>query len=106
MLNRESVIEKVTNFTRELTALGLNLRRVILFGSYAADKQNEWSDIDLALVADEFTGFGFEDRKYFSSINIKKEYLDIETKTFPPSEFEEGNGFIDVIKKTGIEIKF
>ena len=58
MLTRELAINKVSAFARELTALGLNIKRVILFGSYAKNHQHEWSDIDVALVADEFIGFG------------------------------------------------
>src|SRR4051812_24777326 len=105
MASKESVINKVTHFAEELRSAGLNLRRIILYGSYASNKQNEWSDIDVALVADEFTGFGYEDRKFFSKINIKKEYLEIETKTFSPEYFESGDPFIDEIKRTGIEIE-
>ena len=105
MLTRELAINKVSAFARELTALGLNIKRVILFGSYAKNQQHEWSDIDVAVVADEFIGFGYEDRKFFSKINVKKDYIDIETKTFPPDYFEKGDPFIDGIKKTGVEIK-
>ncbi len=83
---------------------GLKLDKVILFGSYAHNLQNDSSDIDVALVSDEFTGFGFEDRKLFSKINIKKEYIDIETKTYPTEYFEKGDPFIEEIMKTGIEI--
>jgi predicted nucleotidyltransferase len=105
MLTRESVIEKVSRFAAELKALGIHLKKVILYGSYASNRQHEWSDIDVALVADEFTGFGFEDCKYFSRINIRDEYLDIETRTFSTADFEKGNPFIEEIKKTGVEIK-
>ncbi|HPI19486.1 MAG TPA: hypothetical protein PKY56_03875 [Candidatus Kapabacteria bacterium] len=52
-----------------------------------------------------FSGFGFEDRRLFSEINIKKEYLDIETKTYSTEYFEESNPFIEEIKRTGIEVE-
>ncbi len=104
MFTKEIAIKKATDFAQELITSGINLKKVILFGSYASNNQHEWSDIDVALVADEFTGFGFEDRKFFSKINIKKDYLDIETKTFPTSYFEKSDPFIDEIIKTGIVI--
>ncbi len=105
MVTRDIAIKKVEAFIQEIKQAGLNIRKAVLFGSYAKGNQREWSDIDVALVADEFTGFGFEDRKFFSGIKIKKEFLDIETRTFPTSYYEKGDPFIDEIKQTGIEIR-
>jgi predicted nucleotidyltransferase len=105
MVNKSSAINIVSNFVIEIKTSGLNIKKAILFGSYARNEQREHSDIDLALAADEFSGFGFEDRKFFSKINIKDEYMLIETKTYPTDYFEKGDPFIDEIKKTGIEIK-
>ena len=105
MPTQKTAITKANNFIKEIKSLGVNLRRAILFGSFADNRQHEWSDIDLLLVADEFTGFGFEDRKLFSRINIKKEYIDIETKTYPTAYFKKGDPFIDHIKHSGIELK-
>jgi len=33
---------------------GINLDKVILFGSYARNKQNENSDVDLLIISDDF----------------------------------------------------
>jgi predicted nucleotidyltransferase len=104
MLDRETAIKKVKSFVSELVLNGIKLDKVILFGSYSTNKQNENSDIDVALVSDMFSGFGFEDRKLFSKLNIKKEYIDIETKTFPTDYFIESDPFIEEIKRTGIVI--
>jgi predicted nucleotidyltransferase len=67
-------------------------------------EQREWSDIDVALVADEFIGVGFEDIKRFIDVTIQKPYLFIESHTFNTSEFYEGNPFIAEIRRTGIVI--
>ncbi|MGA2297415.1 MAG: nucleotidyltransferase domain-containing protein [FCB group bacterium] len=104
MFTREIAIEKVKSFALELRANGMRLDKVILFGSFARNHQNAYSDIDVALVSDMFTGFGFEDRKLFSRINIKREFIDIETKTYSKEYFEAGDPFIEEIKKTGIVI--
>ncbi|MBM2813671.1 MAG: nucleotidyltransferase protein [Ignavibacteria bacterium] len=104
MLNRETAIEKVRAFASELSLNGINLDKVILFGSYSINQQKENSDIDVALVSDMFSGFGFEDRKLFSRVNIKKEYIDIETKTYHTKYFIKSDPFIEEIKRTGIEI--
>ncbi|MCD4788721.1 MAG: nucleotidyltransferase domain-containing protein [Bacteroidales bacterium] len=105
MLNRKGAIEKVDSFIKEIKSSGLNIKKAILFGSFAKGNQREYSDIDVALAADEFIGVGFIDRDYFAGINIKDEYMLIETKTYPADYFEKGDPFIDEIKKTGIEIK-
>lgn len=104
MLTREDAINKVKQFVKEISSLGVSLDKVILFGSYASNNQREDSDIDVALVSRSFTGFGFEDRKLFSRINIRKEFIEIETKTYPTEYFEKGDPFINEILNSGVEI--
>jgi len=104
MFTRAIAIERVKSFTNNLLASGIPLDRVILFGSYVRNQQHEDSDIDVALVSKVFTGFGFEDIKYFARINNKDEFIDIETKTYPTSYFEEGDPFTEEIVRTGIEL--
>ena len=104
MLTQNAVIKKVRNYAKEINNSGVNLRKVILFGSYAKGTQHEWSDIDVALVADDFTGVGILDTPRFSRIGIKKPYIGIEPRTYPTDYFIESDPFIEEIKKTGIEI--
>ena len=104
MLTRNAAIETVRNYAHEIKERGINLRMVFLYGSFAKGTQHEWSDIDVALVADEFTGFTFDDKKLFPYIGIKDPYIRIETKTYPTEYFNQGDPFIEEIKKTGIEI--
>ena len=105
MLTKKTAIERVRCFARELKDAGLHLRKVILYGSYANGQPHKWSDIDVIMVADEFTGIGFRDADYFARINNKKPYVSIETKTYSPFWFSHGDPFVDEIKRTGIEIK-
>ena len=103
MLTRNAVIDTVRNFADEIEAKGVILRKVILFGSFAKGTQHEWSDIDVALVADNFTGSP-ADHDLFPYIGIKKPYIRIESKTYPTEYFRKGDPFIEEIKKTGIVI--
>lgn len=103
MLTRNAAISTVRNYAREIEKKGVNLRKVILFGSFANGTQHEWSDIDVALVADEFTGLP-DDYDLFPYIGIKKPYIRIEPKTYPTRYFEQGDPLIDEIKKTGIVV--
>ena len=104
MLTRDIAIDVVKGFIIAVQSEGIILQKVIMFGSYAGNKQHEWSDIDLALVADDFTGFGFDDKQGFAKINCRKPFSIIHAKTFPTSYFETGDPFIDEIKRTGIVI--
>jgi len=104
MLTKNGAIKRVRNYAKEINKNGVTLRKVILFGSFANGMQHKWSDIDVALVADDFSGVGFLDRQRFSSIGIKKPYIRIEPQTYPTDYFEESDPFIEEIKKTGIEI--
>ena len=105
MLTKGTAIKRVREFAGEVKASGLHVRKVFLYGSFALNRQHKWSDIDVALVADEFTGIGFDDSSFFARINNKKPYILIEVKTYPTDYFKKGDPFIDEIKKTGIEIK-
>ncbi len=80
------------------------MQEIYLFGSYARGEQNEWSDVDIALVADSFTGVSFEDIKQFIDVTIKKPYFLFEYHTFNTQDFIAGDPFIDEIKRTGILI--
>jgi predicted nucleotidyltransferase len=104
MLTRNAAIDAVRNYANEINQAGVHLRKVILFGSFARGTQHEWSDIDVALVADNFTGVSFLDKKLFPYIGIKEPYIRIEALTYPTDYFQESDPFIEEIKSTGIEI--
>lgn len=104
MVRKQPVIEHVRQFAQEVEKQGVQLRHVILFGSYARGEQREHSDVDVALVADDFTGVSFEDVKKFIDVTIQKPYVLFEFHTFNTSDFKEGNPFAEEIKRTGIRV--
>ena len=104
MLTRNAAIEIVGDYAREIEAQGVHLNMVIMYGSFAKGTQHEWSDIDVALVADEFIGVPFIDHQLFPYIGIKKPYIRIEAMTYPTDYFRESDPFIEEIKKEGIVI--
>jgi predicted nucleotidyltransferase len=105
MLDKDAAIAIVRNYAQEIESHGVHLRDVILYGSFAKGMQHEWSDIDVALVADEFTGWYLDDKKLFPYVGIKKPYIRIEAKTYPTQYFQQGDPFINEIIKTGVKIK-
>ena len=105
MLTQQAAIDIADEFVLAILAKGFPLKKAILFGSYVRNEQHEWSDIDMALVADEFIGLGYFDMAHFMDVKISsRKYTDIEPHTFRTDYFEKGDPFIDEIKRTGIEL--
>lgn len=101
--NQKEAIELVTKFVEVLKKdHNFNLQKAILFGSFAKNAQHEYSDIDLALWSDDFSGVSFLDYKLFTVIKFQnKAFSDIECHTF---SFAQPNPFENEILKTGILI--
>jgi hypothetical protein len=52
----DTVIEIVKLYLAGLPAFGIHARLAVLFGSYVQGDADEWSDIDLVVIAPEFDG--------------------------------------------------
>ena len=98
-----SVRATIEEFIRQLNANNLQILRAYIFGSYAKGLQSKWSDIDVALVSDQFEGDMFNDRCRLSPYVVKID-TDIETHPFSTKDFSEDNPFVKEIIKTGIRI--
>ena len=51
-----AIITAVRRYIAVLPSLGIHARRAILFGSFACGRADEYSDIDLVVIAPEFDG--------------------------------------------------
>ena len=103
MFARKDLMRYISDYLAECNRLGVHFKKVILFGSYAHNNAHEWSDVDLALVSDNFSGMIIDDNRKISRANIK--FVDIEPHMFNSAYFDEGDPFIEEIKKTGEEIE-
>jgi uncharacterized protein len=97
------LIEKIKLFVKELENEKLRISKVFLFGSYAKNQENEWSDVDLAVVSDDFTGNRMIDYDRFVNAILKVD------RTFEPipyktENFTTDNPFVNEIISTGIRI--
>jgi predicted nucleotidyltransferase len=93
----------VEELVRLLVANNIIVRQAIVFGSYAKGQQTEWSDIDVALVSDQFEGNRFYDYHKLSPFLIKVDYS-LEVHPFRPEDFTKDNPFVEEIIETGIQI--
>lgn len=70
MFTREIAIKQATDFILDCFKNGISIEKVILFGSVAKNEQREYSDIDIALISDQFTNKFILNNKLTSKINI------------------------------------
>jgi len=104
MLTREIAINQVTNFVLDCLKYGINIEKAILFGSVAKNEQRASSDIDIALISNEFTNNFIYNNRLTSKVNIK--YPLIEVHHFNSDYFKKGDPFISEITTTGFEIEW
>ena len=99
---REQVNSIVMQYATSLKEF-INLHSLYLYGSYANGNFNKDSDIDIAVVADGFTGDVVEDTFMLMKIrrNIDKR---IEPHPFSIHEFNEENPIAREIISTGVKI--
>ncbi len=102
MYSQENIENIVSKFFA-LASKGIKINSIYLFGSYAKGNEREESDIDLAIVSDEFEGSRFDDSRRLSKYVIETS-SDLEVHPFKTSDFNEGNPFVKEILKTGIRL--
>ncbi len=106
MFTQKSVIAYLKQFANEMQESGFHLKKMVLYGSYSRNQQHKWSDIDVAIVADEFKGTGFDDVLLFSRQLSKFPKLNsVQPRTYNTKDFSPAKDpFVEEILRTGIEI--
>ncbi|MEK6552545.1 MAG: nucleotidyltransferase domain-containing protein [Bacteroidota bacterium] len=99
----KSDINSIVNKFISLVSDEFPLRRVYLFGSYAKGDAKDYSDVDLAIVSDNFEGSRFFDKKKLNKY-ILKTSVDLEVHPFRTEDFTEDNPFVKEILQTGLKI--
>jgi predicted nucleotidyltransferase len=102
MLNRKNAVETAGLFIADLKMLGYNPTQAWLFGSVVTDKIHPYSDIDLAIWDNKFTGVLHIDGEKIKRLLLK--YKLIELHSFPAAITEDEDPFIGEIRKTGQRI--
>lgn len=96
-MDKRELVEKLKKYA-SLVAQNINVKKILLYGSYARGDFNQKSDIDIAIIVD----------------SIEEDFLETETTLYrlrrdvddriEPVLLEENNdksGFLDEIKKYG-----
>jgi uncharacterized protein len=101
--NKQLIYKEVRQYISLLEDKNIHIHQAHLFGSYAKDTADEWSDIDLALVTDNFVGDSFDFRFMLTKL-ARSIDPDIEPHPFLISEFNESNPVASEILKNGERI--
>jgi len=104
MVKNSSKITKVSELLiKELKKYDLRVKYLILYGSYASNRQRKDSDIDLAVISPDFPSKSIVKKQEFlgdAIFNIKEP---IEPIGYTLTEYYncEKGSFLDEIKRTG-----
>ena len=99
----EEIKIKLSKFFEELKKNKINIISAILFGSYAQGTQTEYSDIDLAIVSDDFEGNRYYDLDKIRPARFAVD-TDISVLPYRPEDFKPDDLFVKEILKYGIKI--
>jgi len=100
---KDNIAHLLKKYIRELEKNNIRINKAILFGSYAKGNYDEWSDIDIALVSDDFTGNRFIDRDNIRKFKAKFDYK-ISPLPYKTGDFTKDNLFVADILEHGISI--
>jgi predicted nucleotidyltransferase len=97
------VADIIRKYIAELEKNNIHIKSAILFGSYTKGNYDKWSDIDVALVSDDFEGVRFLDRRKIARITLD---VDSRISPFPyrTEDFDKEDLFIKEILETGTKI--
>ena len=104
---RQKIKKIILEYIYNLEALGITVHKVIIFGSQAKGTFTEDSDIDIAVISNEFEKMGLWERAKYLGRAARGIPYPIEAIGFSPSQLEksEQGTLIDEVKRSGVEIQ-
>lgn len=100
---REKASVKIDRFINILKD-NIDIEKVIIFGSFVRGDQRRWSDIDLAVISDNFEKMNFHERLVFlGMLAWQAQAVEIEALGYTRNEFKNATklDFLGEIKRTG-----
>lgn len=101
------ITEAITQYKRNLEKLGVRVKELILFGSYAHGTAGEESDIDLLVISEDLKKFDLFDRLCLLGRARMGIYYSMEILGATPDEYknaEMGSFLHDEIRTKGISV--
>lgn len=100
-MDKKTVLDVVGKFKKAMESQGIQVKKLILFGSYTTGTYKEGSDIDLIVVSKDFEGKDYWKRIDILSQAIYEVFEPIEALAMTPDEWEKGDSFIAEYSKNG-----
>ncbi len=106
MVDRE-VMKAVRGYLAGLRDVGIHPSRAVLFGSFARATGDEWSDIDLVVIAPEFDGH--RDMELIQALWRMRASTDSRIEPIPCGdrewETDEGRPILEIARNEGVLIE-
>lgn len=93
----------IEDYITKLRDNNISVKYAYLFGSYAKGNNNEWSDIDVAIISDSFEGVRIKDKDKIRRITLSVS-SNLEILPFNPEDFSLENPLAKEIIETGIRL--
>lgn len=96
-------IDKFVNGARQK----IDVTKVVFFGSHVAGRSHKWSDIDIAVVSEDFQGVPMRDRlMILNKIAWEQGVTQVDALGYTGSEFdsEDPLDLVTEIKKSGLVV--
>ncbi|MBU1006401.1 MAG: nucleotidyltransferase domain-containing protein [Candidatus Omnitrophica bacterium] len=96
----------IKEYTQGLKKLGINVERVILYGSFAEGKHRIDSDIDIIVVSKDFQSMNLRERLEVLGVAAVRIMKPIEAKGYTPEEIKEASqaSFLKEILEVGVSV--
>ncbi len=103
------IVEAVRRMKVALQELGVRAHAVVLFGSHAAGRAEEHSDVDLAVISDDFQGMDLLHRlELIGSAMARARIVEpIEALAYTCQEYDQaqpGTLLSDEVKAKGVQV--
>ncbi|MCL2056138.1 MAG: nucleotidyltransferase domain-containing protein [Oscillospiraceae bacterium] len=98
MLDKTKARAIARDFSDEVRKL-LSPSKIILFGSHINGTPHEWSDIDVAVLVNDYKGDWIDMKTKLFSLKWDNKFIDIEPHLL--DETHDPSGFVEHIVKTG-----
>ncbi|MFH0729359.1 MAG: nucleotidyltransferase domain-containing protein [Pseudomonadota bacterium] len=93
-MDKAAIIEITNRFLKGIEARGIKPIKLILYGSCAAGTNREGSDIDIAIISDDFIGKSYWERIDILSEVIYEIFAPIEAVALTQDEWAQGESFV------------
>ncbi|MEW6378095.1 MAG: nucleotidyltransferase domain-containing protein [bacterium] len=93
-MDKNTVLEIISRFIEVIESKGIRVNKLVLFGSYARGTYREGSDIDIAVISEDFAGKDYWERIEILSDAIYDIFEPIEAIAVTPDEWERKESLV------------